>query len=335
MAVHCMKALRLLFRTYACAVPVLSVMAARTAQAVLLLAAASLFLGAHAYHSVSLNYFNPSVRPVFSLRTGRQGRLAPSMVASPKPDLSAWFAPGQKYGPQNPGQPAPTQLPYDNNKLDKNKVEAIKVSGDHLKAPLQQELADMETIDISDEAVVILKHHGSYQQQNRDLQKSDKKGYAESFQCIDDLSEKYGQKDLRATTRMAFQIHGIRKKDLKTVIGAIANAGGSTLGGCGDINRNVMTPPAPVSDPGVENVMFKPSSPSFAELWLDGEKAVEVEYWRKDLVRGSTGTNHIPPVASTMGVQFSFHSRRFLTRFAEELDKKIHDAVMHDAVRTP
>ena len=40
----------------------------------------------------------------------------------------------------------------------------------------------MESIDISDEAVVILKHHGSYQQQNRDLQKSDKKGYADSYQ---------------------------------------------------------------------------------------------------------------------------------------------------------
>ncbi|EKX41980.1 sulfite reductase [Guillardia theta CCMP2712] len=297
-------------------------MAAKITSAVALLVAASLFLGAHAYHSVSLNYFAPSVRPVFSLRAGQRGRVGPRMVASPKPDLSAWFAPGQKYGPQNPGQPAPTQLPYDNNKLDKNKVEAIKVSGDHLKSPLQQEMADLESIDISDEAVVILKHHGSYQQQNRDLQKSDKKGYADSYQfmlrlknpcgkvdaktyqCIDDLSEKYGQKDLRATTRMAFQIHGIRKKDLKTVIASIANAGGSTLGGCGDINRNVMTPPAPVSDPAYQNAfqtanyiaeLFKPSSPSFAELWLDGEKAAEVEYWKKDLVQGSTGTNHIPP----------------------------------------
>jgi hypothetical protein len=29
---------------------------------------------------------------------------------------------------------------------------------------------------------------------------------AATYKCIDDLSEKYGQKDLRATTRQAFQV---------------------------------------------------------------------------------------------------------------------------------
>ena len=95
-----------------------------------------------------------------------------------------------------------------------------------------QEMADLETIDISENSVVVLKHHGSYMQQNRDLQRTDKAGYAASYQfmlrlknpcgkvdpatykCIDDLSEKYGQKDLRATTRQAFQLHGVKKKDL-------------------------------------------------------------------------------------------------------------------------
>jgi sulfite reductase (ferredoxin) len=67
------------------------------------------------------------------------------------------------------------------------------------------------------------------------------------------LSEKYGQKDLRATTRQAFQLHGVKKKDLKHVIASIAKVGGSTLGGCGDINRNIMTPPAPLSDPGKQS----------------------------------------------------------------------------------
>jgi len=45
-----------------------------------------------------------------------------------------------------------------------------------------QEMADLETIDISDDSVVVLKHHGSYMQQNRDLQRTDKQGYAQSFQ---------------------------------------------------------------------------------------------------------------------------------------------------------
>ena len=41
---------------------------------------------------------------------------------------------------------------------------------------------------------------------------------------------------------------------------------------------------------------FKPDSPAFAELWLDGEKVSALEYWKKDMLEGSTGKNHIPPV---------------------------------------
>ena len=94
------------------------------------------------------------------------------------------------------------------------------------------------------------------------------------------------------------QIHGVRKNNLKTVIAAIANAGSSTLGGCGDINRNIMAPPAPLTnDPAYQYVfdtsnviaeLFRPSSQSFAELWLDGEKTATIEYWKKDLLYGAT-----------------------------------------------
>jgi hypothetical protein len=54
-------------------------------------------------------------------------------------------------------------------------------------------------------------------------------------------------------------------------------SGGSTLGGCGDINRNVMTPPAPLADPAYQYAfqtanmiadLFAPSSPAFAEVRL-------------------------------------------------------------------
>jgi hypothetical protein len=53
------------------------------------------------------------------------------------------------------------------------------------------------------------------------------------------------------------------------------HTGGSTLGGCGDINRNVMTPPAPLADPAYQYAfqtanmiadLFAPSSPAFAEV---------------------------------------------------------------------
>ena len=88
-------------------------------------------------------------------------------------------------------------------------------------------MKDLEVISITDDAVVLLKAHGSYQQQNRDLQRSDKQGYKESFQfmlrlkvpsgkvpasvyrVIDDLADKHGQHDIRATTRQAIQVSNI------------------------------------------------------------------------------------------------------------------------------
>ncbi|PJF23627.1 MAG: sulfite reductase, ferredoxin dependent, partial [Phototrophicales bacterium] len=63
---------------------------------------------------------------------------------------------------------------------------------------------------------------------------------AQLYLALDDLSEQYGNHTLRATTRQGFQIHGILKKNLKTVMATIVRNLGSTLGACGDLNRNVM-----------------------------------------------------------------------------------------------
>jgi len=93
---------------------------------------------------------------------------------------------------------------------------------------------------------------------------------------------------------MGWQIHGILKGDLKTVIGDIMKIGSSTVGACGDVSRNVMTTPAPlVSKPymyareysKVMAELFKPTSVAFSEIWLDGEeeKTAKIEYWRKDI----------------------------------------------------
>jgi sulfite reductase (ferredoxin) len=77
------------------------------------------------------------------------------------------------------------------------------------------------------------------------------------------------------------------------VIAAIANTGASTLGGCGDINRNVMSPAARLpNNPAYVYAkryasafaeLFKPMTGAFTELWLDGEKALTTEYWKRDL----------------------------------------------------
>ena len=112
------------------------------------------------------------------------------------------------------------------------------------------------------------------------------------FRLLDDLSEAKGQGDLRATTRQCFQMHGIMKGDLKTVISSIMNIGSSTVGACGDVSRNVMTTPAPFATPEYKYAnewskifahLFRPMTPAFSEIWLDGEKAVTTELWGKEV----------------------------------------------------
>lgn len=55
-------------------------------------------------------------------------------------------------------------------------------------------------------------------------------------------SLQFGNGTLRLTTRQAYQLHGVLKQDLKTVFSSVVMNMGSTLGACGDVNRNVMGP---------------------------------------------------------------------------------------------
>eukprot|EP00292_Cryptomonas_paramecium_P004146 CAMPEP_0113711836 /NCGR_PEP_ID=MMETSP0038_2-20120614/31010_1 /TAXON_ID=2898 /ORGANISM="Cryptomonas paramecium" /LENGTH=684 /DNA_ID=CAMNT_0000638201 /DNA_START=65 /DNA_END=2119 /DNA_ORIENTATION=+ /assembly_acc=CAM_ASM_000170 len=276
--------------------------------------------------------FAPARVPTFGmgLKSGRCSVLRKGLSMVATPPQADWLAPGQKFGPTNPAHPQEKADPTgrlkpwtnDPEKVAKNDIEVTKRDSNYYLYPLNEEMKNLEVISITDEAVVLLKAHGSYMQQNRDLQRHNKQAYKESFQfmlrlkvpagkvpaevykVIDDLATKYGQNDIRATTRQAFQIHGVRKHNLKTVIAALANAGSSTLGGCGDINRNIMAPPAPfVNNPAYDHVfdvsnviaeLFKPSAPSFAELWLDGQKTQTIEYWKKDLIYGATGKHTKP-----------------------------------------
>ena len=175
-----------------------------------------------------------------------------------------------------------------------------------LHPKLTQQLAT-EATSVSKDAYQILKYHGSYQQSNREA-----KGKVKDFQfmlrlkqpagelppdlyrLLDDLSAKHGQGDLRATTRQCFQMHGILKGNLKTVISSIMNIGSSTVGACGDVNRNVVVTPAPFATPAYQAVnewakvfahLFRPMTPAFSEIWLDGEKAATVEYWSKQVAQ--------------------------------------------------
>lgn len=192
--------------------------------------------------------------------------------------------------------PAPTHVTR-----KPSKVEGLKENSNFLREPVASEILQ-DTNHFSEDAVQILKFHGSYQQDNRDLRaKGQEKDYQmmlrtrnpggfippQLYLTLDKLASEYGNDTLRATTRQGFQLHGILKKNLKATIAAIVKNMGSTLGACGDLNRNVMAPPAPFKNKieyqfaweYADNIadLLTPQTGAYYEIWLDGEKAISAE----------------------------------------------------------
>lgn len=207
-----------------------------------------------------------------------------------------------------------------------SKVEGIKERSNFLREPIASELL-LDTNCFTEDAIQLLKFHGSYQQDNRDNRvKGQEKDYSmmlrtrtpggfvppQLYLTIDQLSDQYGNHTIRATTRQAFQLHGILKKNLKATISAIVKSMGSTLSACGDVNRNVMSPPAPFRNrPEYEYAreyanriadLLTPQSGAYYEIWLDGEKVISGEEHpdviaaRKRNINGSTIENSPEPI---------------------------------------
>ena len=183
------------------------------------------------------------------------------------------------------------------NNSPRAKFEQFKADSNYLNEPLQSELLN-ESDHFSNDAVQLLKFHGSYQQDDREHRKRggvgkdwqmmlrlrNPAGFVPGplFVALDDLSDRLGNKTLRVTTRQCFQMHGIKKGNIKEVIGTIVKSMGSTLAACGDVNRNVMAPAAPYEKGAypaarkLANDIADVLSPQKAEktyidLWVDGQ----------------------------------------------------------------
>ena len=187
------------------------------------------------------------------------------------------------------------------NGLEVSKFEKFKGNSKYLKEPLASELNN-DSDHFTNDAVQLLKFHGSYQQDNREKRNPGNKDWqmmlrlrspggeipGKLFLALDELSNQLGNSTLRATTRQAFQMHGIRKENLKTVINTIIKSMGSTLAACGDINRNVMAPAAPYKKPDYTNArnlavkvadFLTPfaAQGTFLELWADGDLEYKIK----------------------------------------------------------
>eukprot|EP00899_Mesostigma_viride_P012051 jgi/Mesvir1/20847/Mv07938-RA.1 len=177
-----------------------------------------------------------------------------------------------------------------------SKVEGYKAESNYLRQPLMDELKNDLTY-VSEAATQICKFHGTYMQDDREKrQPGQEKAYQFMlrtrqpagkvsnllYRTMDDLSDKYGNGTMRLTTRQAFQLHGILKKDIKVVFQNIISAMGSTLSACGDVNRNVMAPSAPYSNRAeylyaaqlADKIadLFAPQAGAYYDIWLDGAK---------------------------------------------------------------
>ncbi|MGI0482922.1 sulfite reductase, ferredoxin dependent [Geminocystis sp. CENA526] len=210
-----------------------------------------------------------------------------------------------------------------------SKVENLKERSNFLREPIATEL-QQDTTHFSEDGIQILKFHGSYQQDNRDNRvKGQEKDYQfmlrtrspggfippQLYLTLENLSEEYGNQTLRVTTRQGYQIHGILKKNLKTVISSIVKSMGSTLGACGDLNRNVMAPPAPYKNrPDYQYAweyadkiadLLTPQTGAYYEIWLDGEKAItaeeapEVKAYRQKNLNGTNFDDSEEPIYGT------------------------------------
>src|SRR5262249_6569807 len=145
-----------------------------------------------------------------------------------------------------------------------------------------------------------LKFHGSYQQEDRDARKSRRKEgvgkhhmfmvrcripggllSAQQYLAVDDLAGRFANGTLRFTTRQGIQLHGVLKSHLKETIAGINECLLSTLGACGDVERNVMACPAPHHGDGIHAQLQKtaaalaahlaPRTRAYHEIWLNGK----------------------------------------------------------------
>ena len=229
------------------------------------------------------------------------------------------------------------------NSRNLSAVEGIKARSNYLRGTLPESLADSATGALAEDDTQLSKFHGFYQQDDRDIREDRRRQMLEpdhqfmirarvpggtcsptQWLAMDEIASRWANGTIRLTTRQAFQLHGVLKRNLKSTIRGINDSLLDTIAACGDVNRNVMCTPLPEASRLHQQVFgdaiavsrhLTPHTTAYHEIWLDRKR-----------VAGSDGTvpsDHEPIYGAT------YLPRKFKMSFAipprNDVDVFAHD----------
>ncbi len=142
--------------------------------------------------------------------------------------------------------------------------EYFKDASNYLRGTIAKGLRDPITGGIAASDQQLLKFHGMYQQDDRDVRLERQRQKLEplhgfmvrirmpggvctpaQYLAIDELARAHAGNTLRLTTRQTIQLHTIPKRHLRHTVQAINKTLLDTIAACGDVNRNVLCNPNP------------------------------------------------------------------------------------------
>jgi len=194
-------------------------------------------------------------------------------------------------------------------------VEVAKRASDYLRGSLLEEISNASP-KFDGDSEQLLKFHGVYAQDNRDVRRERSLageelehifmtrvvvpgGFLTSAQwlALDSASDTVADGTIRLTTRQAIQYHGTIKSGLQPLARQLDEVLMTSFGGCGDVVRNVVMCPdlqIPEADPYIAEVAnsiaerFRPTTTAHWEIFVDGQRAASREVVNEHSFYGDT-----------------------------------------------